>query len=209
MPRRVRPQRHERDDVIPIPPSQKPTDPILLFNDECAVCRSIGSWVQRSAQSKSGKASIIVRPIGDDPEALRLLNPELDIWDAYATIHILMPDGSMKVGGEAVAEALRNLRNTKWFAWCFAVSIFGFRPFQMVLNLAYVILADVRPLFGCESCGTPGFWVRPIAPTIKWVKSIFGGSRHGSATTHFSSLSATGSPLVPVSGNLPPKVSHF
>jgi predicted DCC family thiol-disulfide oxidoreductase YuxK len=158
-----------------IPQMEKQTNPILLFNDECAVCRSIGGWVKKSAvKANRESASIVVRPIGDDPDELRSLNPELDIWDAYATIHVLMPDGSMKVGGEAVAEVLRDLRNTKWFAWIFAISIFGFRPFQLVLNVAYVILADVRPLFGCESCGKPSFWVRPIAPTIKWVKSIFG-----------------------------------
>jgi hypothetical protein len=175
-----------------VPQMEKQTNPVLLFNDECAVCRSIGGWVKKSAVGKSGNASIVVRPIGDDPEALRLLNPELDIWDAYATIHVLMPDGSMKLGGEAVAEVLRDLRNTKWFAWIFAISIVGFRPFQLVLNVAYVILADVRPLFGCESCGKPSFWVRPIAPTIKWVKSIFGKSRVPSAAVHFSSFSATG-----------------
>jgi hypothetical protein len=51
-----------------------------------------------------------------------------------------MPDGSMKLGGEAVAEVLRSLPNTKWFAWSFAISIFGFRPFQIILNMAYAIL---------------------------------------------------------------------
>jgi hypothetical protein len=64
---------------------QKQSKPILLFNDECAVCRHIGHWVQRSAQSKSGETSILVQPIGDDPERLRSLNPDLNIWDAYAT----------------------------------------------------------------------------------------------------------------------------
>jgi predicted DCC family thiol-disulfide oxidoreductase YuxK len=192
-----------------IPQMQKPTDPILLFNDECAVCRSIGGWVKKSALGKSRNASIIVRPIGDDPEELRSLNPELDIWDAYATIHVLMPDGSMKVGGEAVAEVLRDLRKTKWFAWSFAISIFGFRPFQLALDTAYTILADVRPLFGCESCGKPSFWVRPIAPTIKWAKSIFGKSRVPNATVHFSSLSATGTPLLPASAEAPPQGPHF
>jgi len=199
----------ESDEMRPIPQMQKPTDPILLFNDECAVCRSIGRWVQKSAQGKSEKASIIIRPIGDDPEELRLLNPELDIWDAYATIHVLMPNGSMKVGGEAVAEVLRDLRNTKWFAWIFAISIFGFRPFQVVLNVAYAILADVRPLFGCESCDKPSFWVRPIAPTVKWAKSIFGKSRDPSATAHFSSLSTARPRLQPDSGEPPPQTRHF
>jgi predicted DCC family thiol-disulfide oxidoreductase YuxK len=132
---------------VQLPEIQKQTKPILLFNDECTVCRHIGYWVQRSAQ-KSGETSITVQPIGDDPERLRSLNPDLDIWDAYATIHVLMPDGSMKLGGEAVAETLRNLPNTKWFAWSFATSMFGFRPFQLILNVSYAILADVRPLFG-------------------------------------------------------------
>jgi len=170
---------------------QKQTKPILLFNDECGVCRRMGQWVKKSAQNPSGETSIIVQPIGDNPETLRSLNPGLDIWDAYATIHILMPDGSMKLGGEAVAEVLRNLPNTRWFAWSFAVSIFGFRPCQLSLNIAYAILADVRPLFGCESCGPPSFWVRPIAGLTKWTKAKFGESRRPSPSPHFTRLPAT------------------
>jgi predicted DCC family thiol-disulfide oxidoreductase YuxK len=189
--------------LIPLQQIREHAKPVLLFNDECAVCRTIGHWVKKSAQNKSGNASIIVRPIGDDPDELRQLDPDLDIWDAYATIHVVMPNGSMKVGGEAVAEVLTNLRKTRWFAWIFAISIFGFRPFQLVLNVAYAILADVRPLFGCESCGKPSFWVRPIAPTIKWAKSLFAKSRHRMEPTHFSSLSATGPQLQTYAGDRP------
>jgi len=129
--------------------------PVLLFNDECGVCRSIASWVKKQVQAGSGTNSIVVRPIGQDPDELRALNQDLNIWDAYATIHLLMPDGSMKLGGEAVAEVLRNLRSTRWFAWTLGINVFGVRPFQAMLNLSYIILADVRPVFGCESCGTP------------------------------------------------------
>jgi predicted DCC family thiol-disulfide oxidoreductase YuxK len=136
------------------------TKPLLLFNDECGVCRRIAAWVTRSSAST---ASLVVRPIGDDPEALRALDPNLDIWDAYATIHLLMPDGSMKLGGDAVAEVLRRLPRTKWFAW-----LFRFRPFQLLLDLCYTILADTRSLFGCESCGTPSAWVRPFAAIKRW-----------------------------------------
>lgn len=174
---------------------QKQTQPILLFNDECGVCRRIGHWVQKSAQGKSGEPTLLVRPIGDDPEALRSLNPDLDIWEAYATIHLLMPDGSMKLGGEAVAEVLRRLHKTRWFAWSFSVSIFGLRPFQMLLDIAYAILADVRPLFGCESCGEPSVWLRPVRWSIKSMQVAFGASRHPRATPHFTSRSATGSRL--------------
>jgi predicted DCC family thiol-disulfide oxidoreductase YuxK len=192
-----------------LPKIQKQLEPILLFNDECAVCRHIGHWVQRSAQSKSGETSIIVQPIGDDPERLRSLNPDLDIWDAYATIHVLMPDGSMRLGGEAVAEVLRSLPNTKWFARSFATTIFGFRPCQVLLNTAYAILADVRPLFGCESCGQPRIWLRPIESLNKWAKMLIDGSRHPSPTPHFSWLSATRRRPLEASGEPIPQARRF
>jgi predicted DCC family thiol-disulfide oxidoreductase YuxK len=167
---------------------QKQTKPILLFNDECGVCRRIARWVHKSAKDNSGEPSIVLQPIGDDPETLQLLNPDLDIWDAYETIHLLMLDGSMKLGGEVVAEVLRRLPNTRWFAWTFAIRIFGFHPFQTILNVAYTILADLRPLFGCESCGTSSIWLRPIGWMTKRVKALFGERRHPSP--HFTSISS-------------------
>jgi predicted DCC family thiol-disulfide oxidoreductase YuxK len=169
------------------------TAPMLLFNDECGVCRRIARWVQKSAKKDAGDGTLIVRPIGDDPEALRALSPELDIWEAYETIHLLMPDGSMRRGGEAVAQVLRTLPNTKWFSWTFDVSIFGFRPFQTILNAAYAVLADVRPLFGCESCGTPSSWMKPIGWIAKRAKAVFRKHRHGNPRPHFTSRPAKAS----------------
>jgi predicted DCC family thiol-disulfide oxidoreductase YuxK len=168
--------------------------PILLFNDECGVCRTIANWVKKQVQARSGTPSIVVRPIGQDPEELRALNQNLNIWDAYATIHLLMPDGSMKLGGEAVAEVLRNLPSNRWFTWTFAISVFGIRPFQAMLNLAYVILADVRPVFGCESCGMPSPWVRPIRWIVKWIASLFGKTHLVNPSPHFTSLPGRGRP---------------
>jgi predicted DCC family thiol-disulfide oxidoreductase YuxK len=149
------------------------TRPLLLFNDECGVCRYIAAWVAKSMKTTKGEAALAEQPIGDDPDALRLLDPDLDIWDAYATIHLLMPDGSMKLGGEAVAEVLRRLPPTRWLAKSFAFSVFGWRPFQTVLDVAYTILADVRPLLGCESCGVPSRWVRAFVAATKWVRGLF------------------------------------
>jgi predicted DCC family thiol-disulfide oxidoreductase YuxK len=134
---------------------------ILLYNDECAVCRTIARWVIASGL-RNPILELDVRPIGDDPARLRALNADLDIWSAYATIHLLMPDGSMKTGDEAVAEVFRTLPNTRWFTGLFAIALFGVRPFQLVLDAGYEILADVRPLLGCESCGTKRSWLRPI-----------------------------------------------
>ena len=163
--------------------------PILLYNDECGVCRRLARWVQKSADSTPGVFSVIEQPIGDDPQALLSLNDGLDIWDAYETIHLVMPDGSMKVGGEACAEVLRRLPSTKWLAGCLGLDIFGFRPFQRVLDIGYVVLSDVRPVFGCESCGTPSAWLRPFAWTTKRVRILFGRVEGSSQSAHFSDIS--------------------
>ena len=171
--------------------SQKQNKPVLLFDNECGVCRHIAAWVKKTAQLKAEEPSLIVRPIGDDPEALRMINPGLDIWEAYATIHLVMPDGSMKRGGEAVAEVLRKLPPTTWLARSFSISIFGFRPFQALLNVGYFILADVRPLFGCESCGTPSLWVRSIKWLFNLPNLIRGGGHPPSTTPHFTTRAKT------------------
>lgn len=162
--------------------------PILLFNDECAVCRLIARWVGKAAQRGVEGPAVIVRPIGNDPRALRTLNPGLDIWAAYANIHLLMPDGSMKIDGEAVAETLLRLPGTRWFARSFHLRLFGRSPFQAMLNAAYAILADVRPLLGCESCGIPPPWLRPF----HWVAQRTSGKfKHRS---HSSKLASAATP---------------
>jgi predicted DCC family thiol-disulfide oxidoreductase YuxK len=149
--------------------------PILLFDGQCTPCRRLAAWVQASAGGEGSGATVSVRPIGEDPEALRALNPGLDIWEAYATSHLVMTDGSMKTGGEAVAEVLRRLPNCAWFSWLFALHVLGLRPFQGMLDAAFVVLAHARPILGCESCGTPSVWIRPIVWLMKLTASISGG----------------------------------
>ncbi len=179
----------ELDGTVPLSPATS----VLLFDDECGVCRHIARWVRKSAQTAAGDVTLVVRPIGEDPEALKLLNPRLDIWQAYATIHLLMPDGTMKVGGEAVAAVFGKLPNTRWFAGLFALSLFGLRPFQALLDLGYATLAAVRPLFGCKSCGPVGGFLRPIAWLVKRRHSWRGGLPHpsGANKPHFTPRATT------------------
>ena len=149
------------------PRAARQATPILLFDDECAVCRRMANWVRAIARNARGEATIDVRPIGEDPEALRRLDPTLDIWQVYARSHLLMPDGSVRVAGEAVAEVFRRSPGMAWCAWLFSVRVFKVRPFQRLLDLGYVILSDVRPIFGCKSCGAPALWARPFAWLVK------------------------------------------
>ena len=146
--------------------------PILLYDGQCTPCRRIAAWVEASAGGDGPAASVVVRPVGEDPEALHALNPDLDIWAAYATSHLVMADGSMRIGGEAVAEVLRRLPNCAWFSWLFALRIVGTRPFQGLLDAAFIVLSHARPILGCESCGTPSVWLRPIVWLMKKTGSI-------------------------------------
>jgi predicted DCC family thiol-disulfide oxidoreductase YuxK len=159
--------------TIPTPTSTVARAPILLYNDECGVCRHIARWVRYASAVPGAPSCIDVRPIGEDPQVLTALNPALNIWDAYDTIHLLLADGSMLLGGEAVAELLRRLPSTRWFAWCFGLSLLGWRPFQQLLNLGYAILSDVRPIFGCESCGTPRGWIKPFVWVSRKLRGLF------------------------------------
>lgn len=163
-----------------VAPTTKPAPaarPILLFNDQCAVCRTISAWVKR--QDDGGKDLIDERPIGNDPEALLAIHPGLDIWEVYSDIHVVMPDGALKRGGEAVAEVLKRLPSQRWYAWALDVQVAGRRPFQGVLNAAYKLLNEIRPAIGCESCGGGPvvWWAKPIrwtADAVRWVKGKLG-----------------------------------
>lgn len=166
--------------------------PILLFDDECAVCRRMANWVRAIARNASGEATVDVRPIGEDPEALRRLDPALDIWKVYAKSHLLMPDGSILIAGEAVAEVFRRSPGMAWCAWLFSVQIFKVRPFQSLLDLGYVILSDVRPIFGCKSCGAPALWARPFAWTVKMAKKLTGAKPHAVHRPNFTPLARMG-----------------
>ena len=162
--------------------------PVLLYDDGCATCSRIARWIQKSASEGMGGPRITERPVGNDPAELKRLNPTLNIWDAYAVSHVIMPDGSMKLGGEAVAEVLRRLPPTRWMAPCFDVRIAGVRPFQMALNLAYHVLDDIRPILGCESCGRAKPWVRPLERLAKWTQSAATRGAKPGAALHFRPL---------------------
>ena len=74
-----------------------------------------------------------------------------------------------------------------WLTWTFAVRVFGRRPFQWLLDLAYAVLADIRPIFGCESCGTALRWMKPFAWLVTAFKRLFGAKRPARSTPRVAS----------------------
>lgn len=162
--------------------------PILLFDGECNVCRKIAYWVENAARRPTGPPPVIIQEIGEDPAELAVLHPGLDIWEAYAAPHMLMPDGSVPRAGEAIAALFRLLPQTQWFASIFSLTVLGVRPFQKLLDWAYLVLADIRPLLGCESCGQPSAWVQPLLAAKNWLKGASGHPAKPAGVLHFRPL---------------------
>jgi hypothetical protein len=73
-------------------------------------------------------------------------------------------------------------------AQSFNVEVFGFRPFQRALDVGYLVLSDVRPVFGCESCGTPSAWLKPMVWATKRWGSLVDGTRVPVRTPHFTGM---------------------
>ncbi len=155
------------------PETAKRDRPILLFNGQCEVCQALSSWVKK--QDAKGGDLIDERPIGDDPEALKALDPRLDIWDVYKEIHVLMPDGTIKKGGEAIGEVLRRLPHLGFLGPLLDTGLFGMKPVQAALDAGYKILDAARPAIGCKSCGGGPvvWWSKPIkwtADLVRWLR---------------------------------------
>jgi hypothetical protein len=52
--------------MIPSRYEPEAEQPILLFDNECGVCRRIAGWVTKSARLKSGKMSLVVGDFSKD-----------------------------------------------------------------------------------------------------------------------------------------------
>jgi len=99
-------------------------------------CRAIEPMLQQVVELAAGEETI---------------NPGLDIWDACAVNHVIMPDGSMKLGGEAVAEVFRRVPATRWSTRRLDLVVFGGRLFQALLTW---------PTGRSTTCGDT--WRRPV-----------------------------------------------
>jgi predicted DCC family thiol-disulfide oxidoreductase YuxK len=166
--------------------SNRPRDPrqaLLLYNDRCATCRKITAWIVRHDKARNGGEQLIdARAIGGDPEVFKQVVPNLDYYEAYKEPHVVLGNGDVKAGGEAIAEVLQRLPETRWFAWTFRLGLGKLRPFQSMLNGAYYVLDHLRPALGCESCGDTEvpWWGKPLKWTLdgfRTVKSWATGSR--------------------------------
>ena len=119
--------------------------PTLIYDGECGFCRQ---WVDRVRRWDRRRALALV-PFQDQARvaALGLPLPAL-----AAAMHLVLPDGRVFAGADAVAELLRLLEGNRWLAW----------PFRLpgVLPVARRVYAAIARRRHCLVRGIPAREVR-------------------------------------------------
>ena len=93
----------------------------LIYDAECAMCRSSALWLMRRALS-SGTLEIL--PCRSRVRQARF--PQVAEERCLEAMQLVLPDGRVLSGADAVPELLRRIRGWGWMAQVFALP--GIRP---------------------------------------------------------------------------------
>jgi predicted DCC family thiol-disulfide oxidoreductase YuxK len=93
----------------------------LIYDAECAMCRASALWIMRRALS-SGTLEIL--PCRSTVRRQRF--PQVGEEACLTAMQLVLPDGRVLSGADAVPELLRRIRGWGWVAGAFALP--GIRP---------------------------------------------------------------------------------
>ena len=106
--------------------------PTLFYDGECGFCRDAVAVLSR--WDREGRIELI--PFQD---AARVAQFGLPLPALAAAMHLVLPDGRVVAGADAVPELGRLLPGKQWLVWLFAVP--GVRP---IARRAYAWIAARR-----------------------------------------------------------------
>jgi predicted DCC family thiol-disulfide oxidoreductase YuxK len=94
---------------------------VLIYDADCPMCRASALWLMRLALS-GGRLEIL--PCRSDLRASRF--PQVSENACLTAMQLVLPDGRVVAGADAVPELLRRIRGLAWLAAVFALP--GMRP---------------------------------------------------------------------------------
>jgi predicted DCC family thiol-disulfide oxidoreductase YuxK len=115
---------------------------VLIYDGDCPVCRASALWLMRLAL-ESGRLEIL--PGRSDARRARF--PQISEEAAAQAMQLVLPDGRVLSGADAVPEILRAIRGLGWMAAFFDLP--GVRP---LARRVYGWIATNRMRL---SCGRP------------------------------------------------------
>ena len=111
----------------------------LIYDGECSMCRASALWIMRRALS-SGTLEILPCTSG----VRRARFPQITDEACLTAMQLVLPDGRVLAGADAVPELLRRIRGWGWVATVFALP--GVRP---VARRVYAWVARNRMRISC------------------------------------------------------------
>ena len=112
----------------------------LIYDGECAMCRASALWIMRRAMD-SGALEIL--PCRSSPHRARF--PHVSDEQCMTAMQLVLPDGRVLAGADAVPELVRRIRGLGWLATLFALP--GARP---LARRFYAWLARNRMRVSCR-----------------------------------------------------------
>jgi predicted DCC family thiol-disulfide oxidoreductase YuxK len=122
-----------------------PPTATLIYDADCAMCRASALWLMRRALT-SGRLEILPCRSGER----RARFPQVAEAACMTAMQLVLPDGRVLSGADAVPELLRRIRGWGWVAGAFALP--GVRP---VGRRVYAWIARNRMRISCALEGGP------------------------------------------------------
>ena len=94
---------------------------VLIYDAECPMCRASALWLMRLALSQQ---QLEILPCRAGVRATRF--PQISEAACLTAMQLVLPDGRVLAGADAVPELLRRIRGLGWLAAVFALP--GMRP---------------------------------------------------------------------------------
>lgn len=112
---------------------------VLIYDGECAMCRTSALWLMRRARA-SDRLEIL--PCRSTPRRARF--PQITDAACMQAMQLVLPDGRVLTGADAVPELLRRVRGWRWVA-----SLLGLPPVRPVTRRLYAWVARSRMKLSC------------------------------------------------------------
>ena len=111
----------------------------LIYDGECAMCRASALWIMRRAMD-AGTLEIL--PCRSAPRRARF--PHVTDEQCMRAMQLVLPDGRVLAGADAMPELLRRIPRWRWVAALFALP--GMRPLGRAV---YAWIARNRMRISC------------------------------------------------------------
>jgi predicted DCC family thiol-disulfide oxidoreductase YuxK len=120
-----------------------PTTPVatLVYDGECAMCRASALWIMRRAMDGGG---LEILPCRSAPRRARF--PQITDEQCMTAMQLVLPDGRVLAGADAMPELLRRMPRWRPLASLFALP--GMRP---VARRVYAWIARNRMRVSCAA----------------------------------------------------------